>query len=213
MPNKYAYINGDNLQQAEIKQEPYPYAIIKDFIRPEKLEAICRDFPKLTTGGIFNCTEDNTHGDLAKFIDEIQQPRLCSWLSEQFDLQLENLPTMATLRGHSRSKDGRIHTDSKDKLITLMIYLNSTWGTETGKLRILNSKNINDKAAEVAPSAGTCVIIKTTDNSWHGYKRYIGSRRSIMLNYFVSHKAAKRHTSSHYFSAKFKKIKNLLLPA
>lgn len=210
MPRDYEYINSTALDSTEINQAPFPHAVIKNFIRPDKLEGICRDFPNLDAGGIFNCNEGNTTGELAQFIQELKGGPLQQWLSTQFGLDLHELPTMTTLRGHSRKKDGRVHTDSKDKIITVLIYLNPTWNADTGKLRLLRSNNIEDVYEEVTPSAGTCVIFKVTDNCWHGYKSFVGSRRSIMFNYLVSQQAAKRHKSNHWLSAKLKKLKKSL---
>ena len=212
MTENYEYINHNALEQCIVNQHPYPHAVIKNFIRPDKLEGIYRDFPNLDAGGVFNCTDNNTFGELAAFIQELKDESLRLWLNKKFNLNLTNLPTMTTLRGYSRKKDGRIHTDSKDKVITALIYLNPTWTAKTGQLRLLNSHNIDDVVEEVTPSAGTCVLFKVTDNCWHGYKRFEGSRRSIMFNYLITDKAAKRHKSSHFFSAKIKKLKSMLMP-
>ena len=48
----------------------------------------------------------------------------------------------------TRAKDGQIHTDSKDKIITVLLYLNENWQQPGGRLRILRSgQNVDDFAA------------------------------------------------------------------
>ena len=79
-----------------------------------------------------------------------------------------------TLRGLSRAKDGRIHTDSKSKMATILIYFNEPWQDKDGRLRILRSENLEDFVSEVAPNAGTMIAFKVTDNCWHGYTAYEG---------------------------------------
>jgi len=58
---------------------------------------------------------------------------------------------MITVRGHcSKEKDGKIHTDSKTKIITVLLYMNPTWETVGGQLRLLKSPNdIDDMILEV----------------------------------------------------------------
>ena len=58
---------------------------------------------------------------------------------------------MITVRGQSDGKDGRIHTDSATKLITVLLYLNPGWEAAAGRLRLLRgADDLDDYAAEVA---------------------------------------------------------------
>ena len=43
---------------------------------------------------------------------------------------------VTTLRGYSRKKDGKIHTDSKTKILTVLLYLNENWLDINGNLRL-----------------------------------------------------------------------------
>jgi SM-20-related protein len=205
------YIDTDTLDKTEVKQAPYPHAVIKNMIHKDKLDAVCNAFPELTDGGSFNCNDENTQGALAEFINELHSDEMRTWLENNFDIDLEGKPIMSTLRGLSRAKDGRIHTDSKDKVITLLIYLTQDWDNDDGgNLRVLRSDNIDDYADEVRPEAGTCLIFKVTDDCWHGYKPFVGTRRQIMFNFLVSDAALKKHKSSHGLSAFMKKLKSKL---
>ena len=53
---------------------------------------------------------------------------------------------MITVRGCCSEKDGKIHTDSKTKIISLLIYLNSSWGNTGG--RNINSDVIQEQIHE-----------------------------------------------------------------
>ena len=70
---------------------------------------------------------------------------------------------MITVRGRSDGKDGRIHTDSATKIITLLLYLNPSWEA-AGRLRLLRGPDdLDDYAAEVPPLAGTMLAFRRSD--------------------------------------------------
>ena len=48
---------------------------------------------------------------------------------EKFELDLTGRPTITTVRGRCDPGDGKIHTDSKTKIITVLIYMNPELGT------------------------------------------------------------------------------------
>ena len=63
---------------------------------------------------------------------------------------------MYSLRGWLRAKDGQIHTDSKDKIITVLLYLNENWPHAGGRLRLLrNGTDLENFVTEVPPDNGT----------------------------------------------------------
>ena len=63
----------------------------------------------------------------ARLAAELEGDALRQAIAEKFAIDLDGRPTMITVRGHSDGKDGRIHTDSATKLITLLLYLNPVW--------------------------------------------------------------------------------------
>ena len=70
-----------------------------------------------------------------------------------------------------QKKDGSIHTDSKTKIITVLLYLNEAWDAAGGRLRLLRSgTDLENYVAELPPSNGTLLIFRRSDNSWHGHK-------------------------------------------
>ncbi len=61
---------------------------------------------------------------IKEVIDELDGPEFQKAIADKFDVDLDGRPKMYWLRGYTRSKDGQIHTDSKDKIITVLLYLN-----------------------------------------------------------------------------------------
>jgi len=197
-------INLDTVKQTELKTEPFPYFSIPQSLDDTKLAELIQEFPHIQSGGSFNTEDLELSDNYHALHDAIDSPAFRQALSEKFDVDVMESPLMLTYRGFSRKKDGRIHTDSKTKLLTILIYFNDGWPAETGKLRILNSDNMNDFADEVNPTAGCMIAFKVTDNCWHGYPSFEGTRNAIQINFLASEAASKKHKFFHKISAKLK---------
>ena len=114
---------------------------------------------------------------------------------------------MITLRGYSDGRDGRIHTDTATKLITVLIYMNPVWEIEEGRLRLLRGPaDLDDWAAEIPPLAGTMVAFRRSEKSFHGHQPHIGERRSIQLNWVIDRNVVRRELGRHRWSARFKAL-------
>ena len=193
------------LEKAQIIAEPFPYAVISGFLKIQRAEEIIHDFPRVDFPGSVPPSDLKFGPMFGKLIEELEGDPLRQVIEEKFKLSLANRPTFITVRGRTRAKDGRIHSDTKSKLITLLLYFNLKWENEGGRLRILrNSENLEDYVEEIAPAFGTCVIFKVTENCWHGHKPYEGERRAIQMNYLSDHSALRQHLSKHHLSARLK---------
>lgn len=193
------------LEKAQIVAKPFPFAVVSGFLRPETAKQISNDFPKVNFPGSVPPSDLKFGPMFGKLIEELEGDTLRQAIEKKFELSLANRPTFITVRGRTRAKDGRIHSDTKSKLITLLLYLNLKWENEGGRLRILrNSENLEDYVQEIAPGFGTCVIFKVTENCWHGHKPYEGERRAIQLNYLSDQSALRQHLSKHHLSARLK---------
>lgn len=199
-------LNIPALQQMAVSESPFPYMIIPNFIRQEELSNLVRQFPEISARGSIPADSVQCQALFQNFINELEGPELRKAISEKFAVDLNDKPTMLTLRGYTNERDGHIHTDSKSKLITILIYMNPTWDDDGGQLRLLrNEKNLDDYVAEIPPLAGTCVIFKVTDNCWHGHKVFVGKRLSMQLNYLADDVALTKHLNHHRLTAKLKK--------
>jgi hypothetical protein len=142
-----------------------------------------------------------------RLIDELQTPAVEDAFAEKFDIDLTGRPTMITVRGRCRARDGRIHTDTEDKLITVLVYLNTGWQSPDGRLRILRpGDDIEDYASEVAPSAGTLLAFRRSDRSFHGHTSFEGQRRAIQLNWVKDARVVRRERTRHRYSARIKRL-------
>lgn len=197
------------LKNATVNQQPFPYFVIKQSLIVDKVNSLMRDFPIIEEGGSFTLDDLESGPQFDALIAELNGSEFRQQISEKLTLDLSVLPMIVTLRGYSREKDGRVHTDSKSKIATILIYFNEEWTAEGGKLRILNSDNMEDSVAEVVPNAGTMLGFRVTDDCWHGHPPYEGSRRSIQINFVADEAAVKKHHNRHGFTAKLKSLKKL----
>ncbi|MGO8917041.1 MAG: 2OG-Fe(II) oxygenase [Stellaceae bacterium] len=195
------------LRRTPLCREPFDYLVVRDFIRPARLPAVLRDFPRIDDTGLVPVAA-TAHGPVfGRLIAEIEDEALSRAVAEKFDLPLSPTHMMTMVRGHCDGRDGRIHTDSRSKLVTALLYLNESWTEGNGRLRLLRGPDdIEDVVAEVPPSGGTLVVFRRTDRSYHGHKPYVGVRRYIMFNWMADHATARREVLRHRLSAAVKRL-------
>jgi SM-20-related protein len=199
------FINIEAIKTASVTPEPFPYTIVNNSLVHHHLEKIHKDYPQIKDAGSFPLSTVQYGKHFEQLMDELKGDEFRSALAEKFELELHDKPVMITVRGKADRKDGRIHTDSKSKLITVLLYMNEDWQPNGGRLRLLhNNHDLTNYFAEVSPSAGTMLIFKVTENGWHGHKTFIGTRKVIQLNYVTTETALSKHAKRHRISAKFK---------
>lgn len=197
----------DSLDNAPLQTVPFPYFKVEESIYPDDVQGIINSFPDIPDGGSYNVDDVDLNEPFKSLIESIDTPEFRRIICQKFDVQVMDLPMMITLRGYSRQKDGRIHTDSKTKVATILIYLNEKWEADTGKLRVLkNGHDMNDYVDEISPGPGALLAFKVTDNCWHGYPPFEGKRQSIQINFLTSAAAGNKHRFFHRLSAKLKRL-------
>jgi SM-20-related protein len=206
-PDSWKVLNADALRKAALVTEPFPYLVIDNLIRPEALAGVVESFPVVPKRGSVPLDTVSYSGAFATLMEEMHSTELRDLIGERLGMDLSDKPPMITVRGRTDTKDGDIHTDSKSKLVTLLLYLNPGWQAPGGRLRLLyNDKDLDRYAAEISPEAGRSVIFKVTPNCWHGHEHFIGERRSVQLNYVTSDEARQGHLKRHRFSVFLKKL-------
>jgi hypothetical protein len=192
---------------APVAAEPFPFMMAKGALSPEVLARIKVDFPTITQPGIFPLPELKYGPEFERLITEIRSRELEKVLEEKFGVDLSDKPLMITVRGYCQKKDGRIHTDSKDKIVTCLLYLNDTWGEDGGRLRLLRKgDDLESTICEIPPDGGTFVAFKRTDNSWHGHHPFEGPRRYVMFNWVRSEATLMKNNLRHTISARLKRL-------
>jgi SM-20-related protein len=198
----------DTLRATPIERDPFDYVIVRNFVEREKLAEVLADYPQVPGPGSHPPAGLKISGHFKELMDELLDGPFRKIVEEKFDIDLSGRPTMYTVRGFCRARDGKIHTDSKTKLITVLLYMNDdAWESSTGRLRILrNGDDLENFAAEVEPSGGTLLIFKRADNSWHGHHPFEGKRRAVQLNWVTEQSVVDREQGRHGLSSTIKRI-------
>jgi hypothetical protein len=205
------YLDFEALERHPLQHDPYDHMIVENFIRPDAFTKVSADFPAVPGPGSHPPSELDIRGDFAGLIGELCGDRFRRAIEQKFDIDLAGRPTMYTVRGFVREKDGDIHTDSKTKLITVLLYMNEGWEADGGRLRILRSgRDIEDYVSEVPPSGGTLLAFRRSDRSWHGHKSHAGPRRALQLNWVTDQDVVDREQGRHRFSTRVKKLTGAL---
>ena len=204
------FVNLDAVEKAETIRFPYPHFMVPDFLSEERLSAAIRDFPELDMPGLF-LPDSLTYGPLfSKLLRDLESDELREIVGGKLGVDLAGRPTLVTVRGHCAPQDGKIHSDSHFKLVTLLLYLNEPWAEQGGRLRVLRSgTDIEDYAGEVPPSGGTLFGFRVQENSWHGHKPFVGPRSYVMVNYCRDIESRDREAARHRLSGRVKKFKRL----
>jgi SM-20-related protein len=194
-------------ERAPLAEAPFPYLVVPRFVRREVFPRVCADFPQIRRPGSFPATELRPGPACRGLLEALEGPEVREAFSRKFGLDLSGRPTMLTLRGQVRPGDGKIHADSRTKLISALIYLNEAWNSPGGRLRLLRSReDLDDYAAEVPPVEGALVAFRVGPASWHGHTSATGQRRAIQLNWVTEAQVVRRELARHRFSARLKRL-------
>ncbi len=195
------------LDATPLTREPYDHMIVPGFIRAESRDAVTRDFPPIRKHGLFPLSVLRYGAAFTDLLGELAGPEFEAIVAAKFGVALTGLPKLFTVRGRCAMKDGKIHTDSLDKVVTLLLYLNSSWEAGGGRLRVLRSAtNLSDYAAEIPPMAGTLLLFRRSERSFHGHEPFIGERRAIQMNWMTDVASRDREDARHRFSARIKQL-------
>lgn len=197
----------ESFRATPLASKPFDHLVVPRFVEPAPVAAALRDFPSIDRGGSFPVCELECGPAFEELLAELEGEPLRRAVEEKFAIDLSGRPTMITVRGQSRRKDGRIHTDSRSKIVTVLVYMNPGWTDTGGRLRLLRSgARLDDYEVEVPPELGTAVFFRCTENAWHGHTPYVGERRAIQLNWVTDETVVRREQARHGLSARLKRI-------
>lgn len=197
----------DRLDAEPLCRDPFDFVVVEDFVRREELAAVVADFPEIRGPGSYPADSLKYGPAFGHLLAALTGPVLRGAIEKKFGVDLGGRPTMVTVRGKSDGKDGRIHTDSATKIVTLLLYLNPAWERVGGRLRLLrNEGDIEDFAREVTPIAGTMLAFRRSERSFHGHSPVVGERRVVQLNWVTEPAVVRRELGRHYWSARLKAL-------
>jgi SM-20-related protein len=208
------YLGIEQFRTTPLVRQPFEHLIVPQFIGPLPLAEINADYPKISTSGSFPVDQLSFGPAFRNFLEELNGDDFREAFEEKFGIELTGRPTITTVRGRCGPGDGKIHTDSATKIITVLIYMNESWDQPGGRLRLLrSSSDLSEIIVEVPPIAGTLLAFKRSNNSWHGHEPFVGERRVIQFNWLTSHGNRQIAMLRHQTSASFKRLLQMVIPS
>ena len=188
---------------APMNASPYPHLAANNALNPAALPALRQDFPDLREAGFHPLDAFEAKGAFKQLLAEIQDGELSRAMSNKFGRDFTDKPMLITIRKMCKPHEGRAHVDGKSKIATLLIYMHHGWAAPEGRIRVLNSQNMDDYSLELPPDEGNVFTFIRSDDSWHGHTPFEGERRVLQIAWLDSQGAMdrklKRHRVSHFF--------------
>ena len=203
-------LNFARLTTTPVATDPFPHVVVPGFVPPASLDAVLADLPPLGKRGSFPPGSVRLGPNAKALMEAMEGPILRAAIERLFAIDLDESPTMVTLRGWTSDRDGRIHCDSLAKRVTLLLYLNretDAWSRQEGCLRLLRGpKDLEDFAVEIPPVNGTLLVFPNGPTTWHGHRQFVGQRYSVQLNYMTTDGKARSEMRRHRISAFVKRL-------
>ena len=193
-PRTLTMIDLAALKGAKVAPDPFPHFQGGNVLKADQIDAMERDFPKLKHEGFLTLREIQAEGAFAQFLDELQGPEVVAAVSDLLGFDLRGRPPLVTIMRICPKRAGRIHTDGKVKLATMLVYFNRTWPAgHAGSIRALYSEdNVEKYAEEVLPVMGNFFGFLRSEHSWHGHLPFEGERKVVQITWLESEEAVER---------------------
>jgi len=193
-----------------VRQAPFPFMIAHGQLPDEARGDLDRDFPRYPSAGFFPWDPADCGPAVNALVEQLTAPAFAGLIGQRLGIaDLGQYPTLVTLCRLLNRRHGTIHTDSKSKVATALLYLNPQWpDTSDGCLRFLGKIDDIDATVtpELPPLYGEFAVFKRCDNSFHGHLPYEGERRVIQVAWLTSEEEKLRKTRRGKFSRLFKKL-------
>jgi Rps23 Pro-64 3,4-dihydroxylase Tpa1-like proline 4-hydroxylase len=202
---------------------PFPHIALDNFLRPEVLDSVVRDFPSRDSEPWVAMVDKDQRkfaanepskmaASVRRVLYFLNSREIVNFLEKLTGIEgLVPDPHYAGGGCHELRPGGflKVHADFNwhkqirlDRRINLLVYLNKDWQPEYGGNLELWDETMSHKVAEYAPIFNRCVIFSTTDKSFHGNPTPVNcppdrSRRSLALYYYTNGRPEGEVSDSH----------------
>lgn len=190
-----SHLESDDVHAA---REPFAYVIAPRQLPDDALRPLIDAFPTYGSAGFFPYLAADCGMPLQKLVDQMSGPEFADALGARLGIaHLSAYPAMVTLSDSVHRRHGTLHTDSRAKIATALLYLNDGWHHgSAGCLRLLERGDDIDALAapEIPPVYGTLVAFRRSDRSFHGHLPFEGQRRVIQVAWLTGVEELARKT-------------------
>ncbi|MHC1479158.1 2OG-Fe(II) oxygenase [Frateuria aurantia] len=202
--------SGLDRPDTEVRQQPFHYLVAHGQLPEAARPALDRDFPAYRSAGFFPYAAEDCGPSIRALVEELSGPAFANAIGQRLGLpELGTFPTLVTLCKSMNRRHGTIHTDSRSKIVTALLYLNPQWpDSSDGCLRFLSAIDDIDAmlGPEIKPLYGELVAFRRSDNSFHGHLPYEGERRVIQVAWLVDRAALERKSRRGHVTQMLKNL-------
>jgi Rps23 Pro-64 3,4-dihydroxylase Tpa1-like proline 4-hydroxylase len=215
------------LHEAYAAAKPFPHIVIDDFLTPEVLTELVRDFPGPEDHAWLRYRAP-AEKDKLQSTSELQMPHsiramIGAFNSATFVRFLEKLTGIEGIVSDPHLYGGgmhqtlpgghlKVHVDYNyhakwklDRRLNVLLYLNEDWHEEwNGHLELWEGdrKHLGTLAKKIAPVANRLVIFNTNEISWHGVPEPLlcppgRTRKSLALYYYSNGRPEEERGDEH----------------
>lgn len=207
-----ALLEPSHLDRADtlVRDTPFHFLIARGQLPTHAQAALAEDFPRYSSAGFFPCETADCGPSIVRLVNDLTRREFADAIGKRLGLpDLGSYPTLVTICRFLNKRHGTIHTDSRSKIATALLYLNADWpDTSEGCLRFLARIDDIDSLVvdEIRPLYGTIAAFRRADNSFHGHLPHEGERRVIQVAWLTSEKEKLRKTQRGNLSRVFKRL-------
>jgi Rps23 Pro-64 3,4-dihydroxylase Tpa1-like proline 4-hydroxylase len=191
--------------------QPYPHIVMDDFLPPDFLRDLAREFPEDDDGLSFERPQENlktqrsphklASRNLRTFLNELNSPAMLRFLQEMTGIKhLMGDPYFLGGGLHETRAGGHLgmHADFNvhrlincERRLNLLIYLNDDWSPDYGGDLEIWDQKMEKRCHKIAPVMARAVVFNTSLDSFHGQPDPLTcppdrSRRSIATYYYTA---------------------------
>lgn len=206
VPSPPALLDAGRLDRAGtiVATAPFRFIVATGQLDDAHRQALAAEFPRYAGAGFFPYEPADCGPLLRSLVAEIRSPAFADALGRKLGIdRLGDHPAIVTLSDAVNRRHGTLHTDSRSKVATALLYFNEAWPHgSAGCLRFLaNGDDIEAMVSpEILPLYGTLAAFARADDSWHGHLPFEGGRRVLQVAWLTSEDELRRKQKRGRFS-------------
>ncbi|HEY4581641.1 MAG TPA: 2OG-Fe(II) oxygenase [Lysobacter sp.] len=189
---------------------PFPLLVVDGLLPQAAQASLEADFPRYAGAGFFPYVEADCGPSMRSLVGQMTSPGFGDAIGRRLGIEgLGTKPALATLCRSLNRRHGTIHTDSRSKIATALLYLNADRPAGSdGCLRFLARIDDIDSLVvpEVRPLYGTLAAFRRTGRSFHGHLPFEGERRVVQVAWLTSEDEKLRKARRGGFSRGLKRL-------
>jgi hypothetical protein len=211
LQSTFKYLDEAAITAAPLQTEPYDWAFVEQAIPLTAKREVLDDAPTIPDRGSYGLPSLRYGPHFGAVVDDLLSVRFRQIVETKFDMDLSRRPPVVLMMGNTTGhyNEGFAHTDSKHKIVTVIVGFSREWPWVRGRLRVLNSADREDAAFEFPPEFGKMLMFRVDDRSWHGFLPQEGPRMSLQLCYCDSPAYVRSEYLRHGVSAVAKSVPGL----